>query len=39
MSDTLWMIFLPVAANGSQLSANNTGLTMSWQASYEYTDA
>lgn len=39
MSDTLWMIFLPVAANGSQLSANNSGLAMAWQATYEYTDA
>jgi len=39
MNDTLWMIFLPVAANGSQLSANNSGLTMSWTAEYKYTDA
>lgn len=39
MGDTLWMIFLPVAANGSQLLANNTGLTMSWSAVYQYTDA
>ena len=39
MSDSLWLIFLPVAANGSQLASNNTGLAMSWTAVYQYTDA
>lgn len=39
MSDSLWMIFLPVLARGSIVPASVAALTMSWTAVYEYTDA
>ena len=39
MSDTLWMLFLPVWANGGQMAASQITCSMSWAASYQYTDA
>jgi len=39
MSDGLWMIFLPVAANGLSLTASTVNLTQAWTANLEFTDA
>lgn len=39
MSDSLWMLFIPVQAGGGQFGASQISTSMSWTASYHYTDA
>lgn len=39
MSDSLWMIFLPVQAGGGQFGSTQVTTQMSWVAGYSYTDA
>lgn len=39
MTDSLWMIFLPVWANGGQMPSNTQVCQMSWTAVLQYTDA
>lgn len=39
MSDNLWMIFLPVQATGGATGATQIVNTLTWMATYNYTDA
>lgn len=39
MSDSLWMIFLPVQAGGGAFGATQIATSMSWSAVFHYTDA
>lgn len=39
MGDTLWMLLMPVWANGGQMASTQITCSMSWVAVYNYTDA
>lgn len=39
MSDSLWMIFMPVQGGGGQFGSTQISTAMSWTADYKYTDA
>lgn len=39
MSDSLWMMFIPVQAGGGQFGATQISTAMSWSAAFYFTDA